>query len=104
MCDMKGNLSKILLTELQMNIDFMMRLSDNFSAGIFKVPDSFLYHISAKYSIPIEKLQEMNSQIADFLLPIFCDKNIKKVSHVKSETKSKINSTDELPIAKFSNI
>jgi hypothetical protein len=65
------SLSNIILLELQTNIDFMMKLKNNIQTGYFKVPDSFMYYLSAKYNISRDEFLTYEKQIIDLVMPIF---------------------------------
>lgn len=98
---MISNLSKIIVTELQMNVDFMLRMRDNFTAGVFKIPDSFLYHIAAKYNIPISVLNDSHQQIVDFIMPTFTSVNRQPIYSKKESKPRKKSIIEDIPVAKF---
>lgn len=96
------SLSNIILLELRSNIDFLMRLQDNIKYGVYKVPESFLYHIANKYSMDIEDIRKFEPQIIDLVSPMFSQSNIDSRSK-RTITVTKKKPIFDIPAAKFQN-
>jgi len=95
---MLQNLSTILIQELQMNRDFFLGFKENLQNGQQIVPESFLYHISNKYSIPLDELKIYNTDILSIVTPFFPINNPKKPLYTKSKF------VDVVPVAEFKKI
>lgn len=99
---MLKNLSNILITELSMNVDFSQRLRDNFKSGVDRIPESFIYHISNKYSIPLDSLRVQQKEIVNFLKPMYSDV-LTTTAYKKSieKTPNKRKDFNSIPLAIF---
>ena len=87
-----------------MNIDFFQKLKDNIQSGMYIIPESFLYHVSGKYSIPISELRSKSKEILNLVLPIFLVDKQKEPDTYYTHKPKKPNILIDIPIAEFQNI
>lgn len=96
------SLSNIIVLELRSNIDFLTRLQENIKFGVYRVPESFMYHIANKYSMDIEDIRKYEPQIIDFVAPMFAQSNI-NTDYKRNLSIIKKRVISDIPAAKFQN-
>jgi len=96
------SLSNIIVLELRSNIDFLTRLQENIKFGVYRVPESFMYHIANKYSMDIEDIRKYEPQIIDFVAPMFAQPKT-DTGYKRTITVTKKKVITDIPAAKFQN-
>lgn len=96
------SLSNIIVLELRSNIDFLTRLQENIKFGVYRVPESFMYHIANKYSMDIEDIRKYEPQIIDFVAQMFAQPKI-DTGYKRTITVTKKKVITDIPAAKFQN-
>lgn len=113
----KLELNKIVPKELEINVDYWLRISDNIRSGIVFLPISFIHYLSFKYNYDLEVLKspEIMKHIWGISIEIFKSKNMGFSSifsnyNVNITTKSKVKENkvknrdelcSEIPLADF---